>query len=328
MTIAFTLCANNYLAQAKILGDSFRKYHPNTNFIIGLVDMFNPSIDYSMFSEFTIVQVAELNIPEFVDMERKYDIVELNTSVKPFYFSHLFKNHNADKIIYLDPDIEIFSPFEEVLEYLDAYNIILTPQNMKPIDDSYAPSDKHLLGTGIFNLGFIALSDYKKSEVFLQWWTKRLVKYGFRNERNNMFYDQIWMNLIPVFFDNYYILKHCGYNMAPSNLHERLITNHTSGKWFINKYYPLRFYHYSGFKYSNPKQICSYSERYTFENRLDILPLYNSYIKALNNNRIMELQVIKPYYCQSPNHLNLHYHRIRSYLNRFKRAIKVIMGKD
>ena len=327
ITIAFTLCSNNYLAQAKVLGDSFGKHHPAIEFIIGLVDTFHSSIDYSAFSDLTILQVSEIDIPEFGDMERKYNIVELNTSVKPFYFTHIFKFLNADKIIYLDPDTQIFSPLEEALDLLDNYNIIITPQNCTPIDDGHSPSDIHLLGTGVFNLGFFALSNHEKVRSFLKWWTKRLVKYGFADERNNMFFDQVWINLVPVFFDNYYILKHPGYNMAPSNLHERQMTKDNMGKWFLNEQYPLRFYHFSGFKFSNPELMCSYSNRYTFENREDVLPLYKSYIHLLAANMIVKLQGIQPYYCQRPKHFSPPEHKIKRGLNRISRALKVLTGK-
>lgn len=330
MTVVFTLCSNNYLAQAKILGDSFKKYHQHIEFIIGLVDIFNPLIDYKVFDNFTVIQVSDLQIPEFREMERKYNIIELNTSVKPFYFTHLFASYNADKIIYLDPDIEIFSPFEEVLDLLDSYNIIITPQNCVPIDDGNLPSDIDLLGTGTFNLGFIALSNILNVKPFLAWWTDRLVKYCFVDERNNMFFDQIWINLVPAFFDNYYILKHPGYNMAPSNLHERQIQDR-NGQWLINNYYNLRFYHFSGYKFSNPELLCSYSSRFTFANRTDILPLYKSYLHQLSANNIGKFQMIPPYYCQAPKPLNPSGTRgnkmIRG-LERVKRAIDVLAGKS
>ncbi|MDB5120198.1 MAG: hypothetical protein JWN56_1416 [Sphingobacteriales bacterium] len=333
MTLAFTLCSNNYLAQAKVLGESFRKYHPDVEFIIGLVDLFHPSVDYTAFENFTIIHVQEVDIPEFQQMEKKYSIVELNTSVKPFYFTHLFKSRKADKIIYLDPDIEIYSNLVEVLDLLNSYNIIITPQNCMPIDDGDLPSDIDLLGTGIFNLGFIALSNHEKIKSFLSWWSDRLVKYAFANPGSNMFFDQIWINLVPVFFDNYYILKHPGYNMAPSNLHERDLTDKRKGEWFVNEEFPLRFYHFSGFKHLNPEIICSYSKRYTLEERDDIAPLYEAYLSSLNLNKINDFQNITPYFCQLPDSPPVsidknNYNKTRRAFNRILRAMKVLAGRN
>ena len=222
----------------------------------------------------------------------------------------------------------MFSPFEEVLQLLDEYNIILTPQNCVPIDDGNGPSDIHILGTGIFNLGFIALSQAVKIESFLNWWTERLVKYGFADERNNMFFDQVWINFVPVFFDSYYILKHPGYNMAPSNLHERQITEDLNQSCTVNNQFPLRFYHYSGYTFSAPSQICSYSQRYTFEGRPELRPLYNSYRRNLHKNNIINLSRIEPAYCIKKIIKDKTENKIRKSLNRLSRAIRVLAGKN
>ena len=38
MTLAFTICSINYLAQAQTLGQSLQKTNPDVEFVIGLVD--------------------------------------------------------------------------------------------------------------------------------------------------------------------------------------------------------------------------------------------------------------------------------------------------
>ena len=70
MLISFTLCSNNYLAQAKTLGDSFKKHHPDFEFIIGLVDDFSDQIDYTAFQDFTIIKAEDINIPDFKGFDR------------------------------------------------------------------------------------------------------------------------------------------------------------------------------------------------------------------------------------------------------------------
>jgi hypothetical protein len=327
--IAFTLCSNNYLAQAKVLGDSFKKHHPHGIFIIGLVDKMSSEIDYSFLSDFIIVPVDEVAIADLQQLSMRYDIVELNTVVKPSYFSYLFKRFKAERIIFLDPDIEVFSPFDDLLHLLDTYNIVVTPQNCAPIDDGESPSDLTLLGTGIFNLGFIALAGYESLIVFLKWWNDRVLKYGYAKPSSNMFFDQIWINLVPVFFDNCYILKHPGYNMSPSNLHERKITDTALQPPQINGQYRLLFYHYSGFRYNDPGRICSYSNRFTFEQRPDILPLYEDYRRALIENNIESLSAIVPFYGrQALERSPVKRSKFFKAAGRVKRAAKVIMGKS
>ncbi|APA00853.1 hypothetical protein [Flavobacterium commune] len=295
MKIAFTICSNNYLAQAKTLGDSFLEYHPEAKFIIGLVDKLDASFDYTVFSKFIIIPVEELQIPCFEELNTKYNIVELNTAVKPFYFHHLFTVFKSEKLLYIDPDILVCSHFEEVFDVLDKKNIVLTPHICKPIDDEYAPTDYHTLRGGVFNLGFIALSQYEKVKEFLDWWGARVVKYGFADFSRNMFYDQLWINYVPTLFDNYCILKHPGYNMANWNLHERELSVKDE-KYFVNEEYPLRFFHFSSYKFDKPEQICSYLTRFDFNTRPDLIPLFADYQQRLLDNNVRIIANLSVFY--------------------------------
>jgi hypothetical protein len=296
MNIAFTICSNNYLAHAKTLGDSFLKFHPEMKFIIGLVDKYHADFDYGFFSEFKIIPVEELAIPEFSSLHEKYNITELNTAVKPSYLHHIFQNYKADKVLYIDPDIMVTSRFDEVLDTLDSKNIVITPHMCSPIDDEFSPTDYHVLRGGVFNLGFIGLSKYEAIKEFISWWHVRVVKYGFESMSKGMFYDQLWINYVPTFYDNYHILKHLGYNMANWNLHERVFTDQDEDQYVINNKYPLRFFHFSSFKYKNPNSICAYLTRFNFENRPDLVPIFDRYTKTLTENNIAEISKLKVFY--------------------------------
>jgi len=71
-TVVFTLCSNNYLAHAKTLGDSIIVKNPDVIFIIGLVDKKSPAIDYSIFSEFEIIEYDEIQCVDFPRMLSSY----------------------------------------------------------------------------------------------------------------------------------------------------------------------------------------------------------------------------------------------------------------
>ncbi len=286
MTIAFTLCSNNYLAQAKTLGDSFLEYHPDAKFIIGLVDRYDATFDYDVFKRFEIIPVEDIQIDNLDALIAKYNIVELNTCVKPAYIHYIFRNYRAGKVLYLDPDILVTGYFEEVLDLLDQYNIVLTPHICTPVDDEFAPTDYQTLRGGVFNLGFIALSNYNLITPFLNWWHERVIKYGYADFTKNMFYDQVWINYVPVMFDDYYILKHPGYNMAVWNLHERWL-NAEHENYMVNDIFPLKFYHFSGYKYDQPEKICNYEgARFDFEKRPGLKKIYTVYQEKLLKNKI------------------------------------------
>ncbi len=296
MLVAFTICSNNYLAHAKAAGDSFLQHHPEAKFIIGLVDKFHPDLDYNFFAGMEVIPVDILNMPEFDEIHAKYNIIELNTAVKPTYFHYIFNNYNADKVIYIDPDILVESYFDEVLDALDEKNIIITPHLFTPIDDGKCPTDHQTLGGGIFNLGFIALSNYPKVKDFLDWWHERVIKYGYSNQALGMFYDQLWINYVPCLYDNYLILKHPGYNIAHWNLHERYLSTDIADSYLVNKEFKLRFFHFSGYKFDKPELICSYGNRFTFDTRPDLKGIFDKYLSILKKNNVDGIKKLSVFY--------------------------------
>jgi hypothetical protein len=325
MKVAFTICSNNYLAHAKTVGDSFLKFHPDFKFVIGLVDKFSEELDYTLFANFDMVLVEDLNICGFKELNNKYNITELNTAVKPSYLHYIFQVYNAEKVLYIDPDILVGSRFNEVIEILDTKNIIVTPHICSPVDDEFAPTDYHTLRGGIFNLGFIALSNYEVVKDFINWWHERVIKYGFANFGLSMFYDQLWANYIPCFYDNYSILKHAGYNMANWNLHERILTEIKEGEFNVNDKFPLRFFHFSSYKYDDPSSMCAYLTRYDFTSRPDLISLFNIYHNLLKLNSIDKIKNVSVFYYPS---LNKKKHYNRSITNRIilqlKKSLKVL----
>ncbi len=172
----------------------------------------------------------------------------------------------------------------------------MTPHICTPIDDDLEPSDYHTLRAGVFNLGFIALSNYAAIIPFLNWWHDRVIKYGYGNHTLNMFYDQLWLNFVPVMFENYYILKHPGYNMAVWNLHERWLKSE-GADYVVNDLYLLRFFHFSSYKYTRPDKICNYPEaRYDLVSRPDLVNLFNDYTSLLHGNNIEALSKAPVWY--------------------------------
>lgn len=328
MNIAFTICSNNYLAQAKTLGDSFLEYHSDWKFIIGLVDEYDLNFDYSFFDRFEIIKVNEINVPDFENLVSKYNIIELNTAVKPTYIKHIFLNYNALKVIYIDPDILVTSYFEEVISILDTKDIVITPHLCSPIDDEFLPTDYHTLRGGVYNLGFIALARYDKVKDFISWWDDRVLKYGFCDFSKNMFYDQIWINYVPAMWDNYFILKHFGYNMANWNLHERKLTSSTKNKLIINEIYPLRFFHFSGYKFTQPNTIASYSNRFNFKTRDDLIYIFEHYRNLVLSNKYEIINTLNVKYDKSKS-INLRKKNIfKKMINRISKTISfLIFGK-
>lgn len=280
--LVFTLCSNNYLAQAITLGDSLLKFNPCYKFLIGLVDRKTELIDYSKIP-YEIIEVEKIELPLFNDMVLRYNIIELNTSVKPAYFKYLFKNLDPESIIYIDPDIHVFSSFQTLRMELENFDILLTPHIFTPISDDKILAEEDFLNTGLYNLGFIAVRNTKNSLGMVEWWADRLNTKASIDFRKGLFTDQLWINFVPLFFEKVKILSNPGYNMAYWNLHERRLSVR-SEELYVNNQEPLVFYHFSGFNPLLPHCLSKYQNRFTFQDLPEIEELFNDYSERLLSN--------------------------------------------
>jgi pterin-4a-carbinolamine dehydratase len=293
--IVFTLCSNNYLAHAKTLGDSLLNFHPELKFYIGLVDKKHPEIDYKLFSSFTILPFDEIGYDCFNDMLLKYNIIEFNTAVKPFYFDYFMKKYGAGiNIYYIDPDICFYQGLNELENLLEKHPIILTPMITKP-GLEVSTDELVALRHGMYNLGFICLKSGEHTKHFIQWWMKRLEKHCVIDKPRGLFVDQKWIDIATLFFDGIYILKHPGYNMAWWNLAERTLIELNNSYYVNSQEYPLVFFHFSGYKPGSPAFTGRVAtEAYSFNRHPELKNIFEDYAVKLKNNQYQSLSNFKP----------------------------------
>jgi hypothetical protein len=290
MNAVFTLCSNNYLGQALTLGKSYLKENSDSEFIIGLVDKYDPSIDYASYAPIRFLTTGELNYPEFLEMQARYNITEFNTAVKPFYFEYLF-NHGYEKAIYLDPDIAVYDSLHELFDLLSTHDVLLTPHTLS-LDHKQAQRWQRIANqVGIYNLGFLGLKKSANTNELLQWWKKKLEVDCYMIPAEGLFVDQIWANYFPVFFKKSYLIMEHRYNMAYWNFGERTLEKKNGIYWVNGE--RLKFFHFSNYKMSRHEGISNYTD-YTREQRPDIAEIYDEYKAALLANGYQRFSALKP----------------------------------
>jgi hypothetical protein len=270
---ACTIVSLNYLSYARTLCDSFLRFHPDCKFYVLLVDRL--PADFQRLSErFEIITVEELDIADFPSVAFKYDILELNTNVKPTFLKALLVR-GIDQLVYLDPDIFVYRALDSVFAALNERSIVLTPHILSPITDDGQSELSFLLG-GVFNLGFVAVNKCEETDSFLSWWENRCLNLAFDEQRIGLFVDQKWINLVPCLFDSVKILKNPGCNMAYWNLHERRLSQ-DGGVWMVNQDTPLNFYHFSGISVDGGERISKYTDSFNLNNRPDLRSIFEDY---------------------------------------------------
>lgn len=243
----FTSITGNYIPKARVLAASVKRFHPDSQFHLVLSDKITPSVNVEEENFDSIIAIEELGIPQLRSWIFKHTLVEMCTGVKGVAFQTIMRRYNAQRIIYLDPDIVVLNPLDELLEQLNHHSILLTPHQTVPETQTDAIVDNEIcsLRHGVYNLGFLATNNSPQAKQFLQWWSSRLIEFCYDNIPGGLFTDQRWIDLAPAFFNDIHILRDPVYNVATWNLTHRLVTGSLEDIRVENQ--PLGFYHFSGF---------------------------------------------------------------------------------
>ncbi|MEX0874662.1 MAG: FkbM family methyltransferase [Actinomycetota bacterium] len=247
---AATIVARNFLPFAKVLADSYRRNH-GAEFTVLVVDAVEGELE-----EFGADEVVRLMTPEQLDIDQddfsrmamSYSAAELCTAVKPWLLRKLLVDHEV--ALYLDPDIEVFRPFADEVGHIAAeHAIALTPHVLAPTPrDGLRPTEADLMASGVFNLGFIAVS--RDAEEFLRLWETRLRQDAISAPGEQLFFDQRWVDNVPAMFPHK-VISDPGFNVAYWNVYQRPLKRSAEGTITADGAL-LRFMHFSGYRPEMP----------------------------------------------------------------------------
>ena len=281
-TAVCTIVSKNYLAYARTLMQSLAEVHSQWDRYVLLVDetdgYFDPSCE-----QFAVVSVKELGLPEPQKFLYRYDLLELNTAVKPWVLEWLFERAGIERVVYLDPDIRVYSQLTEVVRALDRGSLmVLTPHLLAPTVDDRRPNEADILRAGCYNLGFIALARHSELNRFLSWWQDKLT-YDCRVDlAEGLFVDQKWMDLAPGLFEGVRVLRHPAYNVAYWNLQHRAVRVH-DGRPIVNGE-PLAFFHFSGLDPLAPERLSKHQNRHSLQDLPACRTLIEDYCREVLAN--------------------------------------------
>jgi glycosyltransferase involved in cell wall biosynthesis/SAM-dependent methyltransferase len=258
-----TIIARNYVAHARVLAESFQKIHPDGTCSVLVIDDPTGFIDPAS-EPFELLTIDEIGLADPQRMAASYDVMELSTAVKPWLLRHLLEREGGDSVIYLDPDIQIFSSLDEVARRAQRHDVVLTPHFTTPLPrDGRKPSEEDILIAGSYNLGFIALGAGQTAHALLDWWSERLENDCLNEPERGRFVDQRWIDLAPGLWPGIDVLRDPAFNIAYWNLPTRSLEDDGSGGYRVDGE-PLRFFHFSGFDPRRPTELSRH------QNRIDV----------------------------------------------------------
>jgi hypothetical protein len=295
-TLVFTICARNYIGLSRVLQQSIARYGgPDVDFRIYVAEGTSDAGDEDAGR--TIISAPEALAPyidarEFANMAFMYNVTEFCTALKAACFMHGFAD-GYDTCLYMDPDILVVADLDHITRELDDAAILITPHLCLPATDEGPRTDRGILATGVYNLGFLGLRRNAEAQTFLAWWHERLRTQAFNDHYHALYTDQRWMDFVPSLFPAHAvkIWRHLGCNVAPWNYHERQIE--PVGDGFVvrprrdnvpsaGNAVPLVFLHFSGFDFRRILEgRFDQLNLADAETHADLVPLYERYGAAI-----------------------------------------------
>ena len=286
---AFTIVAKNYVGLACTLCDSFLQNNPESDFHIFIADEISSELEESGYNIHEAKSKLGLPVEVWNDLSFKYNLTEFCTAIKPKTFQYLLESYN--KVVYLDPDIFVYSSLKYVFDKLDQYEVIISPHYLK-MEKTYNGDlwENIFLGMGSFNLGFLAVKESADTNLLLNWWDRVLRTECFMDSSRYTATDQKWFNYVPMFLsqDKLLITRHKGIDVAPWNFFEReifvkndklLVKFRTEDKG-NEEADELLFVHFSNYKYAEllNRVVNHYSLKKEYS---DLNIIFTPYVEAL-----------------------------------------------
>lgn len=273
-----TCVAANYLSFARVLVESFRRFHPEIPFYVVVGDRREPGGLLGVEGARPL-RLTDLEIPGLGRMLLRYDRKQVMVAMKPAVLRHLLEQgHEA--VLFLDPDMLVTAPLDPVLEAVKAHSLTLTPHaGPKLTEEEGAAQERALLYAGIYNGGFVGATNREETLRFLHWWEGRLRTHCMEALRQGIHFDQRWLDLAPGFVGDLRLLRDEGCNAAYWSLKDVEVKRTAEG-WTVNGM-PLRLFHYSGFSPARPEMVTRHVPEMRVDGMGDAADLYRLYAELL-----------------------------------------------
>ena len=265
------IVTNDYAADAACLADHVAGTNPGVSvhaLVIGDV----PSLPASALpANLRWLPWTELlGARDRADYVARYSGFELCCAMRGLFHAHMHRQTPHDKWIMLDTDMAVLSSLAPVWAMLDAHELILTPHSTVPVAPELAvPHEVALLNHGLYNGGFLAMRRSVPSATASDWLASRLDTLGHHgplktNDRSlrhlRLFVDQLWLNLMPLYFQDVLLLRDEVYNLGHWNLFQGTLQEQDGSATFDGR--PVVIAHFSGVDPACPEKVSRWTNLY------------------------------------------------------------------
>lgn len=263
-----TIIGADFLAHARVLGNSIREHHPEIEYVVLVADTAGKKPQDEPFSKLSLddLDIASRNERLFLYTEKG-----VLASIKPDLILHLL-HQGFSSVLYLDADMLLLDRIDDILRGIDSHSLTITP-HLRSADHIRSPlcPEQHLLLAGIYNGGFIGASANEETLAFLRWWAGRLEKYCVCDMPEGIHFDQRWLDFAPSYVGNVNIIRDPGINVAYWNLQE------SDPRSMTKNGLPCRLFHFSGFDPIHPDRLTIYHPEFKLADHPPLVRLCRDY---------------------------------------------------
>jgi len=237
-----TLFTKEYLAQAKVMIDSYLNSHQNSRIHVLALDEVTYNsllVIYGQTIEISQLHLLSEIFNEFRDLQANRNFAESVFTLKVLWISYLLNIQKPGTIVlYADADLYFF---ERIIQLDDEnWSVLLSPH--------YFPRHLyHLKNSGEYNAGLIAFRVDKESQKVLAWWKNSVVQDCSLSKENGQYADQKYLESFFQISTAIKIFSNMGVNVGAWRLGRKMRVQ-KDGQSVILDGYKIASFHFHAFR--------------------------------------------------------------------------------
>jgi glycosyltransferase involved in cell wall biosynthesis len=276
MTCIATLVTNDYLHQALTLLSYAKSTNEEADFIvftIGRITRHNYSVLLRDGASYVVEMEDIVETRLFNELTTRYSPFELSCALRPWCHEYLFQHTSYSSWVFIDSDVAIVGSILEVSRTLHNYDIFLTAHIKQPhLLANVNPNEINIITHGLYNGGVLGMSRSDTALKVITFLKDRFRHYSENSrgrlasndsrQHDGLFVDQLWLNLVPLLFDNVYVSKDEIFNLGHWNLWQGEIDLDQSNNTAYYNGKPVSILHFSGLNPFDLSCVSKYSTLY------------------------------------------------------------------
>ncbi len=154
---------------------------------------------------FNVLQVADLNIPNFDQLAANCQTEQLWGVVKTQAIKHFLSR--ADSVIFLESHLQLTNSITPFTDSLNDHDLVLLPQINGLFEAKGKSHEQNVLKTGVFSTDCLVVKQTPNTLKFISWWADRTLRHGQHDYSNGFGGYQLWLAHALSLVDNLLIFK-------------------------------------------------------------------------------------------------------------------------